>query len=88
MDVWDKVVGRGYMIAPDKKLYPGTTETFFLNWSSGRTEDFTTISDQFPGMVATNDILGGINIAANFSSMWGPTVDPEWLIQQKIDIII
>ncbi|WP_419657235.1 putative ABC transporter, periplasmic binding protein [Desulfosarcina variabilis str. Montpellier] len=193
MGVWDKVVGRGYMIAPDKKLYPGiedipvfATDTpgpynvnyekllaldvdllltiqthstgfeemnnkiksrikvvaldmflpetvksnfeilaaifdggtkakayldwhdhivktivaktsgltraqrkrFFLNWSFGGAADFTTISDQFPGMVATNDILGGINIAANFSSMWGPTVDPEWLIQQKIDIII
>jgi iron complex transport system substrate-binding protein len=26
MGVWDKVVGRGYMICPDKKLYPGIAD--------------------------------------------------------------
>ena len=69
-------------------LPPEKRKRFFLNWSYGEVTDFTTMSDKFQGMVATNDILGGINVAANLHSMWGGVVDPEWLMQQDIDVIV
>jgi iron complex transport system substrate-binding protein len=63
---------------------------FFLNWSFGQKGSFPTLSDKFPGMSATNHILGGINVAADLKGkgMNGAVVDPEWLMQQQIDIII
>ncbi|MCG8550485.1 MAG: ABC transporter substrate-binding protein [Desulfobacterales bacterium] len=61
---------------------------FFLNWSFGHVKEFSTMSDKFPGMKATNTLVGGINIAADLGSAWGGAIDPEWLMQQEIDAII
>lgn len=61
---------------------------FFLKWSFGHVGEFTTVSDKYPGMTTSNRILGGINVAAKLRSPWGGKVDPEWLIQQTIDIIV
>jgi len=70
------------------KLEPKQKIRYFMKWSFGNAEDFTTISDRFNGMPDLNRILGAINVAGEIPRIWGGPVDPEWLMQQKIDVIV
>ena len=78
----------GGIIDKTSKLPPAQRKRYFSKWSSGHAGEITTMSDNFPGMTRTNEILGGINVASNLNRAWGGAVDSEWLMQQDIDIII
>ena len=69
------------------KLTPDRKTRYFMKWRFGCVEDVTTISDGFTGIADLNRIIGGINVAAKVPRMWG-AVDPEWLMQQHIDVIV
>ncbi len=81
-NVMNKIVNK------TSKLALAQRKKYFFKWSSGSFDEIYSMSDKFPGMTRLNEILGGINIAANLNRAWGGTVDPEWLMQQDIDIII
>ncbi|SDU07312.1 ABC transporter substrate-binding protein [Desulfobacula phenolica] len=72
------------------KLATEQKKRYFLKWSPGKVEKFTTMSNQFIGMTTINEIAGGINVAADLNAYggWIQSIDPEWLTQQDIDIII
>lgn len=78
----------GKIMDKTASLAPAQKKRVFYKGTSGRFDDISTMSDKFPGMAATNHILGSINVASNLKSAWSGTVDPEWLMRQKIDIIV
>ena len=69
---------------------PGREKRYLLKWSLGKVGEFNTMSDKFPGISSINKIVGGINVASNLkgSGGWIPLVDPEWITEQDIDVII
>ena len=72
------------------KLTPARKKRYFLKWSRGSVEEFSTMSDDFTGMSTINRVVGGINVAANLKAFggWVQSVDPEWVAEQDIDIFI
>lgn len=63
---------------------------YFIKWSWGKVDEFTTMSDSFIGMTTINKIAGGINVAADLKGHggWVHSIDPEWLAEQEIDVLI
>ena len=72
------------------KLTPDRKKRYFIKWSWGKVEHFSTMSDQFVGMTTINEIAGGINVAGDLKAHggWVQSIDPEWLAEQDIDVII
>lgn len=72
-----------HLTARQKKRY-------FIKWSWGKVDAFTTMSDSFIGMATINKIAGGINVAADLKGHggWVQSIDPEWLTEQDIDVLI
>lgn len=62
----------------------------FLKTGWGEVDEIHTFSDVFPGMRERNEITGCINIAGQLPSQggWVSAIDSEWLIIQKIDLLI
>ena len=83
-NVVNKIMDRTSTLSPDQK------KKYLFKWSWGTVGEFGTMSDKYPGMSSINKIVGGINVAANLngSGGWVPSVDPEWLMEQDIDVII
>ncbi|SDU29334.1 MULTISPECIES: ABC transporter substrate-binding protein [Desulfobacula] len=81
-NVMNKIVNK------TSKLSLAQRKKYFFKWSFGGFDEIRTLSDKFSGMTKVNEILGGINIAADLNRAWGGILDPEWLIQQDLDIII
>ena len=71
-------------------LSPARKKRYFLKWSRGSVEEFSTMSDDFTGMSTINRVVGGINVAAKLKAFggWLQSVDPEWVAEQDIDIFI
>ena len=78
------------IMAKTSTLSPGQKKKYFFKWSWGKVGEFTTMSDKHLGMSSINRIVGGINVAANLNGFggWVPSVDPEWITEQDIDVII
>lgn len=81
-NVMRKIMDKTATLAPAQKK-----RTFYKGISS-RFDEINTMSDKFSGMAMGNKILGSINVASDLNSAWSGTVDPEWLMQQDIDIIV
>ena len=64
--------------------------SIFLKTGWGSVDDLQTFTDELPGFPERNDITGCINTAAEIPSIggWVQTVDQEWLVAQKMDVLV
>lgn len=85
---YDGIIGK--IREKTSKLTPAQKKRYFVKWSWGKVDKFTTMSDTFTGMTTINEIAGGINVAGDLDGHggWIQSIDPEWLTEQDIDIII
>ncbi|XPS88382.1 putative ABC transporter, periplasmic binding protein [Desulfosarcina variabilis str. Montpellier] len=64
--------------------------TVFFKTGWGSVDDMQTFTDELAGIPKRNEITGCANTAAKLPSRggWVPSVDAEWLVTQKIDMLI
>jgi len=77
------------MISSKTKTAKEKPKVFFkTGW--GNVDDIQTFTDELAGIPERNEITGCVNIAAKLPSRggWVPAVDTEWLVTQKIDVLI
>lgn len=86
---WYEKVVSGIM-AKTSTLSPSRKKRYLFKWSWGKVGDISTMSDKHAGLTTMNAIVGGINVAADLEGFggWIQAVDPEWLTEQDIDVII
>jgi iron complex transport system substrate-binding protein len=78
------------MLRKAGKLPEHQKTRLFYKTSFGGPSDVGTLSDKLNYIPARNKTTGCINVASNLPSQggWVPSVDPEWLASQEIDVLV